>query len=71
MNVVKFSRIILTMLMVGGSIAVMSACDEKGRMEKAGESVDKAVQDAGEAIEDAGDEVEKKRQNNLEEANSM
>ncbi len=44
--------IILTLFMI-------SACQEKGPMEKAGESMDEAVKDAGNAVEDACEDAKK------------
>ncbi len=41
-------------------VVFFTACQEKGPMEKAGESADKAVEDAGDAIEDAGDDIQDK-----------
>ena len=55
----KHSRLILKLTFVGGLLLILNACNEKGRMEKAGESVDKKIEDAGEAIEDAGDNIKK------------
>ncbi len=60
MNVMKISRVLLTLLMAGGLVAIVSACEKKGKMEKAGESVDNAIEDAGQSIEEAGDEAKKR-----------
>ena len=39
--------------------APLTGCpEEKGPMEKAGESIDEAVDETGDALEEAGDEVE-------------
>jgi hypothetical protein len=40
------------------SLMGLSACQEQGPAERAGESVDEAIEDAGDSIEDAGDAIE-------------
>lgn len=51
-----FSKITLASLAL---LALVSACNSQGNLEKAGEKADKVIEDAGEAVEDAGDKVEK------------
>ena len=46
------------MLSLVAGMATLTGCEEKGPMEKAGESIDEAVDDAGDAVEDAADDVE-------------
>ncbi|RBP52779.1 hypothetical protein [Arenicella xantha] len=52
----NLKKLLLTSLFA--SLVALAGCEEKGPMEKAGESIDNAVDDAGDAINDAGDEVE-------------
>lgn len=46
-------KILMAALMVVGF--GLSACDDKGPMEQAGEDMDEAIDDAGRALEDATD----------------
>lgn len=50
-------KLLLLLSLVAG-MATLTGCEEKGPMEKAGESIDEAVDDAGDAVEDAADDVE-------------
>lgn len=52
MNIGKaiMSALLLSVLMVS-----LSACDQQGPVEEAGEKVDETVEETGEAIEDATD----------------
>jgi hypothetical protein len=40
---------------VVGSVGLVSACEEKGPAEKAGEQIDETVEETGDAIEEATD----------------
>lgn len=66
----KFNTLALSTL-VFTTVIGLSACQEKGPAEKAGENIDNAVEEmgdkiedatdgAGDAIEDAGDKIEDK-----------
>lgn len=37
--------------------AVLTACEQEGPMERAGERTDRAIEDTGKAVEDAGDTI--------------
>ena len=50
-------NILLSSAAVAALFLVLPGCEEKGPMEKAGETVDDAVEETGEALEDAGDEI--------------
>lgn len=54
----KLSEAITAALLMIGMMFTLSACDDQGPMEEAGEEVDDAADDAGDAMEDAGDEME-------------
>ena len=54
-RVAQWTSILLAALFLGGGI---TACEQDGPMEEAGEEIDDAVDDAGDEIEDAADEVE-------------
>ena len=45
-------------IVAGALVVTLSACEEKGPAERAGEEVDEAAEEAGEALEEAGDEME-------------
>jgi predicted small lipoprotein YifL len=51
----KLSETIATILLVSTMLFTLSACEEQGPLEEAGEEVDEAFEDAGEAIDDATD----------------
>jgi hypothetical protein len=53
----KFSYGIATAIVLGFAVAGLTACEEKGPAERAGESIDKAATDVGEKIEDVGDKI--------------
>jgi len=56
---IKFSRNILTVLVLGAAIAGLSACQkEEGPAERAGKAMDNAVKNAGEQIEKAGEKIQ-------------
>ncbi len=42
---------------LGMSLALLTGCEQKGPMEKAGQKIDKAVEDTGKEIKKAGDKV--------------
>lgn len=44
---------ILLMTFALSSVGFITACDDKGPAEEAGEAIDETVEDAGDAIEDA------------------
>lgn len=51
------SRAMLLAFIIG-SLGMVSACEDKGPAEKAGEQIDEAVEESGDAIEEAADEAE-------------
>ncbi|WP_170005815.1 hypothetical protein [Marinobacter guineae] len=51
----KLSRSIAAALFVSALTISLSACDQQGPVEEAGEEIDDKVEDAGEAVEDATD----------------
>ena len=58
MRVVRtLTRISLTALLAGVFAVGISACEDEGPVEKAGEQVDEAIEETGDAMEEAGDEA--------------
>jgi len=54
-NVFQFlSRIFLMMFILGGA-AMISACENQGPAEEAGEAIDETVEETGDAMEEATD----------------
>ncbi len=53
-------QVLLRLLMVFSMTATLalSACDDKGPAEKAGEKIDQVVKDVGDTLEKAGDKIE-------------
>ena len=51
-------------LAMGLGLVLLTGCEQKGPMEKAGQKIDKAVDDAGKELQKAGEKVGEK----LEEA---
>lgn len=51
----KLSKTIAAALFVSALMITLSACEEQGPLEEAGEKIDDTVEDAGDAIEDATD----------------
>ncbi|THK40793.1 hypothetical protein E8Q33_12130 [Methylophaga sp. SB9B] len=52
-NPFRFLCKILLMTFAISSVGFITACDDKGPAEEAGEAIDETVEDAGDAIEDA------------------
>ena len=52
-------KILQALPLVFAAVLMTSGCQEKGPMEKAGESMDEAVKDAGNAVEDACEDAKK------------
>jgi len=50
-----YARMFLLLFMLAGTGAVMTACEEQGPLEKAGEKADEAVNDTKRAVKDAAD----------------
>ena len=42
---------------LGVSVALLTGCEQKGPMEKAGQKIDKAVEDTGKEIKKAGEKA--------------
>jgi predicted small lipoprotein YifL len=42
---------------LGASLALLTGCEQKGPMEKAGQKIDKAVEDTGKEIKKAGEKA--------------
>lgn len=51
------SRVLLLTFVIG-SLGLVSACEDKGPAEKAGEQIDETIEESGDAIEEAADEAE-------------
>ncbi len=51
----KTSKAIAAALLASALMIPLSACDNDGPLEDAGEEIDDAVEDAGDAVEDATD----------------
>lgn len=51
----KISKTIAAALFVSALTITLSACEQQGPMEEAGEKVDDTVENAGESIEEATD----------------
>jgi len=51
----KLAKIIAAVLLMSALMISLSACEDKGPMEEAGEKVDDTVEDVGDAVEDATD----------------
>ncbi len=51
----KLSKAITAALLASTLMITLSACEEQGPLEEAGEKVDDTVEDAGDEIEDATD----------------
>ena len=56
-------RKIFALLAAGLFAVALSACEEQGPVEQAGEAVDNAVEQAGDAIEEAGEAAEQATNN--------
>ncbi|HET8808516.1 MAG TPA: hypothetical protein VFM76_09060 [Methylophaga sp.] len=48
----------LLLAFVIGSLGMVSACDEQGPAEEAGEQLDESIEESADALEEAGDEIE-------------
>lgn len=55
MDHVRRLGLVLVLLCAG---AALTACEQEGALEQAGEEADEAVENTGDAMEEAGDEVE-------------
>ncbi len=51
----NLSKTIAAALLVSALMITLSACEEQGPLEEAGEEIDDKVEDTGDAIEDATD----------------
>jgi len=54
----SLTRISLTALLAGVFAVGISACEDEGPAEKAGEQVDEAIEETGDTMEEAGGELE-------------
>lgn len=52
----KITTAIAATIFAGVLMIPLSACEDKGPMEKAGEEIDEVVEEAGDSIEEATDE---------------
>ena len=52
----KLAKIIAAIFLMSALMISLTACEDQGPMEEAGEKVDDTVDDAGDAIEDATDD---------------
>jgi len=53
----SLTRISLTALLAGVFAVGISACEDEGPAEKAGEQVDEAIEETGDTMEEAADEA--------------
>lgn len=51
---------VMAMLLAFGSVTVLSACDQDGPAEEAGENIDNAMERTGEQMEETGERIEEK-----------
>lgn len=51
----KINKTIAVSLLASALMITLSACDNQGPAEEAGEEIDNSIDDAGDAIEDATD----------------
>lgn len=51
----KFNKTIAAALLLSALTVTLSACEEDGPLEDAGEEIDDSIEDAGDAIEDSTD----------------
>lgn len=51
----KLSNAIMSAMLLSVLTVSLSACDQQGPVEEAGETVDETVEETGEAVEDATD----------------
>lgn len=51
----KLSKTITAAVLVSALMITLSACEEQGPLEEAGEEIDDKIEDTGDAIEDATD----------------
>ena len=56
------SKILLISFVIG-SLGMVSACEDKGPAEKAGEEIDETFEESGDAIEEIGDDFEEATDN--------
>ena len=49
--------VVASALLAGAMLVTLSACEQQGPAEKAGEKIDSAVEKAGEQMEKAGDSI--------------
>ncbi len=54
----KIQKTISAILIMGGIIVMLSACQKEGPAEKAGKAVDNAADITGQQIEKAGDKIQ-------------
>jgi len=54
-NSLRFLTKILLMAFVLSGVGFMTACEEQGPAEEAGEAIDESVEESGDAIEEATD----------------
>lgn len=48
----------LLLTFVIGSLGMVSACEQQGPAEEAGEQIDETIEESGDKLEEAGDEAE-------------
>lgn len=53
----RVSAVVVASALLAAMLVTLSACEQKGPAEKAGEEIDNAVEKAGEQIEKAGDSI--------------
>lgn len=56
------SKVLLISFVIG-SLGMVSACEDKGPAEKAGEEIDETIEESGDALEEIGDDFEEATDN--------
>lgn len=51
---------VMAMLLAFGSVTVLSACDQDGPAEEAGENIDDSMERTGEKMEETGERIQEK-----------
>lgn len=55
-----FKKAVLAVLLAFGAASLITACEQDGPAEEAGEKIDNAMEKAGDKMEHAGDKMEEK-----------
>lgn len=55
-----WKNLLLALTLAFGSTALLTACEQDGPMEEAGEKMDESMERTGEKMEEAGEKIERK-----------